>query len=124
MNNFVIIGRIEYALPTGQFLNNISNFFYRVGLPKEIKDEKTREKYEYEVFFDVATNGTMALHSYTVMNKSTGKKNVMLLSTLDPILGTAKGDDVALPAVIALYNFSKGGTDIGKKNIWHTLKIL
>ena len=48
------------------------------------------------------------------MNKSTGKKNVLLLSTVEPILGTTKKDDTKRPAVIQLYNFTKGGTDIGK----------
>ena len=51
--------------------------------------------------------------SSSVVNKSTGSKNVMLLTTLQPITDTTKGDKEHRPMIIEFYNFSKGGTDIG-----------
>ena len=84
----------------------------RAGLPRELVDPKQKEEHGYEVFWD-ASNFVLNLHCYTVVNKSTGKKNVILLSTVEPILGTTKKDANRRPAAIELYNYSKGGTDIG-----------
>ena len=64
-----------------------------------------------EVLWD-SPKGIMSLHSYAVVNKSTGSKNVLLLATVEHILGTTKGDKNKRPAIIELYNMTKGGTDI------------
>ena len=80
----------------------------RVGLPKQLVDAKNMKEHTYQVFWD-ASNYVLNLHSYTVVNKSTGKKNVLLLSTVEPILGTTKKSKEKRPQVIELYNFSKGG---------------
>ena len=37
---------------------------------------------------------------------------MLLLSTLDPILGVTKDDEKQKPALYKLYDFTKGGTDI------------
>ena len=89
----------------------------RVGLPKEVVQAKNRENLSYEIFWDEANGGIMNLHSYVVITKSKGKKNVLLLSTVETILRTTKGYKANLPASIQLYNFTKGGTDIGKSNL-------
>ena len=47
-----------------------------------------------------------------VVKSSKGKKNVLLLSTLGPILGVNKDDEKQKPALYKLYDFTKGGTDI------------
>ena len=57
----------------------------------------------------------MVLHSYVVRTKSKGDKNVLVLGTFDPILGVTK-DNKKKPAIIKFYDFTKGGTDIGKSN--------
>ena len=44
--------------------------------------------------------------------KSSGKRNVLLLSTTHPILGTAKDNLRLKPAIYKLYDYIKGGTDI------------
>ena len=46
-----------------------------------------------------------------VVKSSKGKKNVLLLSTLDPILGVTKDDEKQKTALYKLYE-GKGGTDI------------
>ena len=83
----------------------------REGIPEQVKSLKDRETHSYEVYWD-SSNEVMNLHSYAVVNKSKGSKNVLLLSTMEPLIGTTKDDKNKLPAVIALYNFTKGGTDI------------
>ena len=83
----------------------------RVGLPPQVVSLDNRETHSYEVFWE-AQKGVMELHSYAVINKSKGKKNVLLLSTNSPYKGITKGHPKNLPAAIQLYNFTKGGTDI------------
>jgi len=104
----------------------------RVGQPRELVKDTKKEEFSYEVFWDESNGGALNLHCYTCVNKSTGKKNVILLTTQQPILGTEKNDREKRPAVIVLYNYIKGGTDIGKSNFYlvfivptlHTLKML
>ena len=59
----------------------------RKGVPDEMKNFKHREHLSSEVYWQ--PDGPLCLSSYVVKS---GKKNVMLLSTLDPILGTTKDD--------------------------------
>ena len=69
-----------------------------------------RETHSYEVYWD-SPKGIMSLHSY-VVKKSKGAKNVLILSTAEPLLGTTKADKEKRPAIVQLYNFTKGGTDV------------
>ena len=50
--------------------------------------------------------------SYVVKTKSSGKCNVLVLSTRNPILGLTKDDGKSNPGIIKFYAFTKGGTDI------------
>ena len=79
----------------------------RQGLPKQVVSLDGRETHSYEVFWE-EERGIMELHSYAVINKSKGKKNVMLLSTNQPIKGITKGHKKKLPGAIQLYNYTKG----------------
>ena len=55
----------------------------------------------------------LALCSYTVKTKSSGKKNVLLLSTMPPLPGIiTKDDNNQKPSMYEFYDFTKGGTDI------------
>ena len=54
----------------------------------------------------------MVLHSYVVKNKSSGLRNVLMLSSVQPHLGVTKDDNKFKPAIYKLYDFTKGGTDI------------
>jgi len=52
------------------------------------------------------------LHSYVLTTKSSGKRNVLLLSTVQPILGITKDDGKKKPAIYKLYDFTEGGTGV------------
>ena len=83
----------------------------RQGIPKDVKKVEGREEFSYEVYWDKQT-GIMTLHSYVVRTKSTGPRNVLLLSSLRPLLGTTKDDGKNKPAHYKLYDYTKGGVDI------------
>ena len=51
------------------------------------------------------------VNSYGVSTKSSGKRNVLMLSTAHPIAGISK-DIKPKPALYKLHDFMKGGTDI------------
>ena len=113
-----IIMDSEQQLETNLFIRiNFCSFSFRAGLPKEVVNATNRENHSYEVYWD-ASNRVINLHSYVCVTKSKGSKNVLLLSTVEPILGTTKGCKDKRPAAIELYNFSKGGTDIGRSNFY------
>ena len=59
----------------------------------------------------------MVLISYVVNTKSKGKKNVLALTTMRPLLGVTKDDDKVKPAILKLYDCTKGGTDIVDQRI-------
>lgn len=80
----------------------------RKGIPAEIKAIKTREDLSTEIYWQ--KDGPLSL-SYVVKTAS-GKKNVLMLSTLKQILGTTKDDKREKLALYKLYDFTKGGTDI------------
>ena len=80
----------------------------RVGIPPAIKPVENREVNSYLLFW--RSDGLCNISSY-VPSTSKGKKNVMVVSTLQPLLGVTK-DDKTKPAIIKLYDFTKGGTDI------------
>ncbi|CAH1242583.1 Hypp6857 [Branchiostoma lanceolatum] len=54
----------------------------------------------------------MSIHSYEVKKKETGLRNVLMLSTVPPLLAVTKDDKKFKPAIYKLYDFTKGGTDI------------
>ena len=104
------------SLPCAEYLmrNNITTIgtmrSNRQGIPKEVKDTKAREKNSHEAYWDKRT-GKVSLHSYAVNTKSKGERNIIVLSTYDPIFGTTK-DEKKKPAIIKVYDFTKGGVDI------------
>ena len=48
----------------------------------------------------------LSLYLYVVNSKSLGKKSVLLLSTIQPILGTEKDDGKRKPANQNLYDYT------------------
>ena len=54
-----------------------------------------------------------------VVKKSNGKKNVFVFSSTEPLLSTTN-DDKKKPALIKLYDFTEGGTDIIGQKGWDT----
>lgn len=81
----------------------------RLGIPPEIKSIDGRELLSTHTFWE-RTKGDLSITSY-VVKTSTGKKNVLLLSSCRPLMGTTKDDNKKKPAILKLYDFTKGGTD-------------
>lgn len=80
----------------------------RKGLPKHFRDHTGRELGDYQVLFDMDSN--INIHSEITKKRSGKLNNVLLISSLTPILGLTK--DNKKPALINLYNTTMGGTDI------------
>ena len=85
-------------------------------IPAEVKSCTQREPLSYEAFWD-ENNPKTSLHSYVVKTKSSGKKNVLLLSSMPTFLGKTMDDKQDKPAILKFYDFSKGGTDIVDQKI-------
>lgn len=95
----------------------------RKGLPREVKSLAGREDLSYEVFYN-ETSPHISLHSYVVSTKSTGKRNVLILSTMHPYMGVTKDDGKKKPYLYKIYDFCKGGTDIVDQRITvYTVRI-
>ena len=82
----------------------------RRGLPRQFFSVEGRHNNSYDVAWECAEK-KLSLHSYVANTKSSGRKNVMLLSTATPLMAVTK-DDEKKPAIMKLYDFTKGGTDI------------
>ena len=74
----------------------------RSGIPKEIKSVENPENLSCRVYL---TPNNINLSAYVVKIKS-GRKNVLLLSTVRPLMGMTKDDEKK--------NLAKGGTDEGR----------
>ena len=83
----------------------------RLGLPDELKNPKDRDEFQSTIHWE-KDKGNIALCAYTTKSKSKGNKNVLVLSTMRPLLGVTKDDGKCKPAVIKFYDFTKGGTDV------------
>jgi hypothetical protein len=93
----------------------------RKGVPIEMKNFKHREPLSSQIYWQ--NDGPLSLSSYVVKTASSGKKNVLMLSTLEPILGTTKDDRCNKMGLYKLYDFTKGGTDIVDQRMgFHTTK--
>ena len=84
-------------------------------IPEEVKHVGSRDSNSYEVFWD--ESGKLVLNSYIVNTKSSEKRNALLLSTMHPILRTAKDNLRLKPAIYKLYDYTKGGTGIIDKQM-------
>ena len=81
----------------------------RSGIPAEIKDTTNRDDLSTMVYW--CDDNHIVMSSYVVKTKSSGEKNLLLLSTTRPLLGITKDDGKKKPALYKLYDFTKGGTD-------------
>ena len=57
------------------------------------------------------------LHSYVFPTKSSGQRNVLLLSTVELILGVTTDDGKKKPAICKLYDFTKAGMNVMEHRI-------
>ena len=92
----------EWLLTKGVGAIGITSF-NKMKIPHTIK--KQSEKCNYEIFWE-AENGEISLHSFDVQTKN-GHQEVLLLTTLSPVIGTALSDGKCEPAVMKLYNLTK-----------------
>ena len=83
----------------------------RQGIPTELKNISEREEFSLTCHYE-SVKKDLCLLSYTVKTKSSGKKNVLLLSTMRPLNGITRDDDKQKPGVYKFYDFTKGGTDL------------
>ena len=93
------------------------------GLPKEFIKTTEREEFSYKVLWS-KDEPYMSLHSYVVETKSTGKRNVLLLSTLKPLLAVTRDDGKKTRQIYKVYDFTKGKTDIiDQRAQYYTCKV-
>ena len=84
----------------------------RKGLPAEIKSTAGRDiPSTLTLFHD---SKPLSLHSYLVKTKSTGLRNVLLLSTHNVFAGFTK-DEQMKPYIYKVYDYTKGGVDVADK---------
>ena len=107
---------LEHGITTVGTLNTI-----RIGIPDEIK--QTIDRKEFSATYHVDSSGNLYLTSYAVRTKSKGKNNVLVLAIMRPFPGATRDDGYHKPAIIKLYDFTKGGTDIVDQiNYYHTCR--
>ena len=117
VGRYISYDRLYTLIPMAQWLldrgiNSVGTLqSNQKGIPTEIKEIKDRETNPHEIYWE-KDNGILNLHSHAVKIKSSGKRNILLLSTVPPLLVITKNDNKSMPAIYKLYNFSKGGTDI------------
>ena len=83
----------------------------RRGILDEINIVTNREDFSQMIHFEEGKKD-LALCSYHVKTKSKGKRNVLMLTTMRPMLGITRDDGKKKSALYKFYDFSKGGTDI------------
>eukprot|EP00112_Aurelia_sp_Birch-Aquarium-sp1_P019687 Seg4924.2 transcript_id=Seg4924.2/GoldUCD/mRNA.D3Y31 product="PiggyBac transposable element-derived protein 2" protein_id=Seg4924.2/GoldUCD/D3Y31 len=83
----------------------------RHGVPDELKSAQGFAEFESQVYWEQSEK-KVVLSSYTVKTKSKGSKNVLIMSTIQPLQGVTHDDGKKKPALYKLYDFTKGGTDI------------
>ena len=82
----------------------------RIGLPDDLKNAKQQGEFESTMHWE-KTKGELSLCTYTIKSKSKGKKNVLVLSTMRPLMGITRDDGKLKPAIVKFYDLTKGGTD-------------
>ena len=87
----------------------------RIGLPDDFKNAKQRGEFESTMHWE-KTEGDLSLCKYTTKSNSKGKKNVLVLSTMRPLIDKTR-DGKQKPTIIKFYNFTKGGTDVMDQKI-------
>ena len=70
------------------------------AVPRGVSQVAGREEFSYKAMW------------VFVNRKSSGKKNVLALSSVPPLLGVTMDDGKHKPAILKLCDFTKGGTDV------------
>ncbi|KAG1713940.1 PiggyBac transposable element-derived protein 4 [Nymphon striatum] len=88
----------------------------RIGIPDKLKSTKDQEDLSSTIYWEEEKKD-MVMCTYTVKTKSNSWENVLMLSTMQPLLGITRDDDKKKPALYKFYDFTKGGTDIVDQKI-------
>ena len=81
------------------------------GIPTELKNTSEREGFSVTCHYE-SVKKDLCLLSYNVRTKSSGKKNVLLLSTMRPLNRITRDDNKQKPSIYKFYDFTKDGMDI------------
>ena len=87
-----------------------------IGLPGDLKNAKQRSEFQSTIQWE-KTEGDLSLCKYTTKSKSKGRKNVLVLSTMRPLMGKTRDDGKQKPAIIKFHDFTKGGSDVMDQKI-------
>ena len=117
----VSFDRLYISIPLAKWL--LSQGITSIGIlmsdrketPEEIKALRLQDTV-CTVFWEEPEK-TFVLNSYIVKTKSKGLQNVMVLSSVQPLLGTTKDDKQQKPVVYKLYDFTKRRTNIVDRRI-------
>ena len=88
----------------------------RRDIPIEVKNVAERERFSCQCFWESSEN-RLVLHSYVFATKSSGQSNVLLLSTVEPILGVKIDDGKNKLTTCKLYDFTTIGVDVMEHRI-------
>ena len=83
----------------------------RRDIPIEVKNVADRERFSCQCFRESSEN-RLVLRSYVFPAKSFGQRNVLLLSTVELILGVKIDNVKNKRAICKLYDFTKAGMDV------------
>ena len=97
---------LDRGITTAKTLNTV-----RIGIPDELKDTKCRENFSVTCHVE-SKEKSLYITTYSVITKSTGRKNILMLPTIGPIPEITKDDGNSKPALMKFYDFTKGGNDI------------
>ena len=87
-----------------------------IDFPHDLKKVKQRGEFENTMHWET-TEGDLSLCMHTTKSKSKGKKNVLVLSTMRPLMGITRNDGKQKPAIIKFYDFTKEETDVMDQKI-------
>ena len=83
----------------------------RRDIPIEVKNVAERERFSCQCRWESSEN-RLGLHSYVFPTKSFGQRNVLLLSTVELILGVKIDNVKNKPATCKIYDFTKAGMNV------------
>ena len=81
------------------------------GIQTELKNTSERGGFSVNCHYE-SVKKDLCLLSYIVRIKSSGKKNVLLLSTMRPLNRITRDDNKQKPIIYKFYDFTKDGMDI------------
>ena len=79
----------------------------RIEIPDKLKSTRDREDLSSTIYWEKEKKD-MVMCTYTVKTKSKGWKNVLMLSTMHPLLGITRDDDKKKTCVVQVVRFHQG----------------